>query len=104
MAIRWVLARMYPVNSVRYLASVRWSGPDSSVSRWIFSSSRTRSARKVLPCQRNHLRLSSWLLRRAIPKTLATATVNRLLHHAHIVITEGTKPHPPVRLHARQGT
>ena len=25
-----------------------------------------------------------------MPKTLATATVDRLLHHAHIVITEGT--------------
>ncbi len=24
------------------------------------------------------------------PKTLATATVDRLLHHAHIVLTEGT--------------
>ena len=24
-----------------------------------------------------------------MPKTLATATVDRLLHHAHIVITEG---------------
>jgi len=25
-----------------------------------------------------------------MPKTLATATVDRLLHHAHVVITEGT--------------
>ncbi|MGB8199272.1 MAG: ATP-binding protein [Pseudonocardiaceae bacterium] len=25
-----------------------------------------------------------------MPKTLATATVDRLLHHAHIVLTEGT--------------
>jgi hypothetical protein len=25
-----------------------------------------------------------------VPKTLATATVDRLLHHAHIVLTEGT--------------
>ena len=25
-----------------------------------------------------------------MPKTLAAATVDRLLHHAHIVITEGT--------------
>jgi DNA replication protein DnaC len=24
------------------------------------------------------------------PKTLATATVDRLLHHAHVVLTEGT--------------
>jgi DNA replication protein DnaC len=24
-----------------------------------------------------------------MPKTLATATVDRLLHHAHIVVTEG---------------
>jgi hypothetical protein len=26
---------------------------------------------------------------RATPKTLATATVDRLLHHAHVVLTEG---------------
>ena len=25
-----------------------------------------------------------------MPKTLATATVDRLLHHAHLVLTEGT--------------
>jgi IstB-like ATP binding protein len=25
-----------------------------------------------------------------MPKTLATATVDRLLHHAHIVLTKGT--------------
>ena len=25
-----------------------------------------------------------------MPKTLATATVDRLLHHAHVVLTEGT--------------
>lgn len=25
-----------------------------------------------------------------MPKTLATATVDQLLHHAHIVLTEGT--------------
>ena len=25
-----------------------------------------------------------------MPKTLATATVHRLLHHAHVVLTEGT--------------
>jgi hypothetical protein len=25
-----------------------------------------------------------------MPETLATATVDRLLHHAHIVLTEGT--------------
>lgn len=25
-----------------------------------------------------------------MPETLATATVDRLLHHAHVVITEGT--------------
>ena len=25
-----------------------------------------------------------------MPKTLATATVDRLLHHAHLVTTEGT--------------
>jgi DNA replication protein DnaC len=24
-----------------------------------------------------------------MPKTLATATVDRLLHHAHLIITEG---------------
>ena len=24
-----------------------------------------------------------------MPKTLATATVDRLLHHAHVVVTEG---------------
>lgn len=28
-----------------------------------------------------------WLL----PKTLATATVDRLLHHAHIVVSKGTQ-------------
>ena len=27
-----------------------------------------------------------------MPKTLATATVERLLHHAHVVITKGTQP------------
>jgi len=26
-----------------------------------------------------------------MPKSLATATVDRLLHHAHIVLTEGTR-------------
>ncbi|HEY6422879.1 MAG TPA: ATP-binding protein [Pseudonocardiaceae bacterium] len=26
-----------------------------------------------------------------MPKTLATATVDRLLHHAHIVLTSGTQ-------------
>ncbi len=26
-----------------------------------------------------------------MPKTLATATVDRLLHHAHAVVTEGEK-------------
>jgi len=26
----------------------------------------------------------------AMPKTLATATVDQLLHHAHVVLTEGT--------------
>jgi DNA replication protein DnaC len=25
-----------------------------------------------------------------MPKTLATATVDRLLHHAHVILTEGT--------------
>ena len=25
-----------------------------------------------------------------MPKTLATATVDRLLHHAHVLITDGT--------------
>lgn len=25
-----------------------------------------------------------------MPKTLATAVVDRLLHHAHVVLTEGT--------------
>ena len=25
-----------------------------------------------------------------MPKTLATAAVDRLLHHAHVVVTEGT--------------
>ena len=29
-----------------------------------------------------------------MPKTLATATVDRLLHHAHIVLTEGTSLRP----------
>ena len=29
-----------------------------------------------------------------MPKTLATATVDRLLHHAHVVVTEG----PSLRL------
>jgi DNA replication protein DnaC len=27
-----------------------------------------------------------------MPKTLATATVDRLLHHAHVVLTEGSSP------------
>ena len=29
-----------------------------------------------------------------MPKTLATATVDRLLHHAHLIVTEG----PSLRL------
>ena len=29
-----------------------------------------------------------------MPKTLATAAVDRLLHHAHIVLTEGTSLRP----------
>lgn len=36
-----------------------------------------------------------------MPKTFATAAVDRLLHHAHIVLTEGTSPRltqaPPAR-------
>lgn len=28
-----------------------------------------------------------------MPKTLATAAVDRLLHHAHVIITEGTNLH-----------
>ena len=27
-----------------------------------------------------------------MPKTIATATVDRLMHHAHILITKGTQP------------
>ena len=27
-----------------------------------------------------------------MPKTLATATIDRLLHHAHVILTEGTSP------------
>ncbi len=38
-----------------------------------------------------------------MPKTLATATVDRLLHHAHIVITEGTSLRPPLAPHHRNG-
>jgi DNA replication protein DnaC len=37
-----------------------------------------------------------------MPKTLATATVDRLLHHAHIVLTEGTS-HQPRRGNHRRG-
>ena len=32
------------------------------------------------------------------PKTIATATIDRLLHHAHVVLTEGASgrsPRPP---------
>ena len=37
-----------------------------------------------------------------MPKTLATATVDRLLHHAHVLITDGTDSYrlpkrPPAR-------
>jgi hypothetical protein len=28
-----------------------------------------------------------------MPKTIATATVDRLMHHAHILITKGTQAH-----------
>ena len=28
-----------------------------------------------------------------MPKTMATATVDRLLHHAHVIITKGTQAH-----------
>ncbi|MGZ6651983.1 MAG: ATP-binding protein, partial [Solirubrobacteraceae bacterium] len=27
-----------------------------------------------------------------MPKTMATATVDRLLHHAHVIATKGTQP------------
>ena len=27
-----------------------------------------------------------------MPKSIATATVDRLLHHAHVLITKGTQP------------
>ena len=27
-----------------------------------------------------------------MPKSIATATVDRLLHHAHVIITKGTQP------------
>ena len=27
-----------------------------------------------------------------MPKSMATATVDRLMHHAHVIITEGTQP------------
>ncbi|MEV7021190.1 ATP-binding protein [Kitasatospora sp. NPDC093558] len=37
-----------------------------------------------------------------MPKTLATAAVDRLLHHAHIVLTGGHQP-PPRAGHRRQG-
>ena len=37
-----------------------------------------------------------------MPKTLATATVDRLLHHAHLVLTDGGS-HPPLRSPRRQG-
>ena len=36
-----------------------------------------------------------------MPKTLATATVDRLLHHAHLVLAEGGQP-TPRRGHRRQ--
>src|SRR5690606_15522295 len=35
-----------------------------------------------------------------MPKTIATATVDRLLHHAHVVITQGDSP-PAHRSHHR---
>ena len=28
-----------------------------------------------------------------MPKRIATATVNRLLHHAHVLLTKGTQVH-----------
>ncbi len=28
-----------------------------------------------------------------MPKTMANATVDRLLHHAHVLITKGTEAH-----------
>jgi len=28
-----------------------------------------------------------------MPKSIATATVDRLLHHAHVLITKGTQAH-----------
>ena len=28
-----------------------------------------------------------------MPKSIATATVDRLLHHAHVIITKGTQAH-----------
>jgi DNA replication protein DnaC len=30
-----------------------------------------------------------------MPKTLATATVDRLLYHAHLILTEGSSLRPP---------
>jgi DNA replication protein DnaC len=45
-------------------------------------------------CERRSLIVTSNLhpsgLDTIMPKTLATATVDRLLHHAHLVLTEGT--------------
>src|SRR5438034_1183303 len=38
-----------------------------------------------------------------MPKTLATATVDRLLHHAHVLLTDGTGQLPPGPGDGRQG-
>jgi hypothetical protein len=38
-----------------------------------------------------------------IPKTLATATVDRLLHHAHVLITDGTDGYRLAQATANKG-
>jgi DNA replication protein DnaC len=38
-----------------------------------------------------------------MPKTLATATVDRLLHHAHVLLTEGTDSYRLAQAIAGQG-
>lgn len=38
-----------------------------------------------------------------VPKTLAAATVDRLLHHAHVIVTEGTESHRLTQASAGQG-
>jgi len=65
--------------SRRQAPTIEWSSPRTLTSAHCWRCRATR-ARNLHPSGFDTI----------MPKTLATATVDRLLHHAHIVLTEGT--------------